>query len=241
MSTFIDTADNYQYFFQPMSLMRREKFARILSKIKGGDVLDLGCGQAGHYWAIAYAHRVNSISFYDVVEENIAEQLMSIENLSPEFIEDNLMDTIDHLKNEGDLPANMSVEEIAENIITKTKDIRVFNFVTDNVDKKFDYIMAMESIEIADTYEDYVSSLKNAKSMLKDDGLFLGIILPYDKLLPFTQDAIDIMREGVLNPDVEETKKAFADAGLKLEALDTYQTEQPNYSTAICFYAKHAD
>jgi cyclopropane fatty-acyl-phospholipid synthase-like methyltransferase len=239
MSTFIETADNYQYFYRPMSVMRAEKFSRILSQIKGGDVLDLGCGQAGHYWALAYAHRVNSISFYDVVEENIAEQLMSIENLSPEFIEENLMETVDYLRDKGYLPANLSLDEIAENIITKTKDIRVFDFVSDTVDKKFNYIMAMESIEIADTYDDFVQSLKNAKSMLKDDGLFLGIILPYDELLPFTQDAINIKREGVLNPGIEETKQAFAEAGLKLEALETYETLQPNYSTAICFYARH--
>lgn len=239
MSTFIDTAENYQYIFRPLSHMRREKFKRIVAAIEGGDILDLGCGQAGHYWAMGYAHKADSLSFYDVVPENIDEQINSIETLSPDFIDTHFQETLDFLYGENILPRDCDAQSIAADIITKTADIQVFDFVKDKVDRQFDNILAMESIEIADTYDDYVSTLRNAKGMLRLGGLFLGVILPYDELLPTTQEQIDIKREGILNPGVEQTRDAFSDAGWDLQRLETYKTLQANYEDAICFYARH--
>lgn len=239
MPTFIDTAENYQYIFRPLSHMRKEKFKRIVAAVEGGDVLDLGCGQAGHYWAMGYAHKAETLSFYDVVPENIDEQIASIETLSPSFIDEHFLETLDFLYAEHILPASQNAQTIAADIIGKTVDIQVFDFVKDNVDKQFDTVLAMESIEIADTYNDYVSSLRNAKSMLKPGGLFLGVILPYDELLPTTQEQIDIKREGILNPGVEQTRDAFSDAGWDLQRLETYKTLQANYEDAICFFARH--
>ncbi|MDE1171625.1 MAG: methyltransferase domain-containing protein [Verrucomicrobium sp.] len=240
MSTFIDTADNYQYMFRPLSHMRREKFKRIVARVGGGDVLDLGCGQAGHYWAMGYAHKADSLSFYDIVPENIAEQQASIETLSPDFLAESFGETLGFLGAEGIIPQPVDPQSIAENIVGKTVDVRVFNFIHDKADRQFDFVMAMESIEIADTYAEFVSSLRTAKSLLKPGGLFLGVILPYDVLLPTTQEQISIKREGILNPRVEETRQAFSDAGWNLEALETYKTLQANYDEAICFYARHA-
>lgn len=239
MTTFIDTADNYQYIFRPLSHMRREKFKRIVGRIEGGDILDLGCGQAGHYWAMGYAHKADSLSFYDVVDENIAEQISNIETLSPEFIDTHFTETLDFLYGEKILPRDIGATEIAQNIVGKTVDIQVFDFVNSKVDRQFDTILAMESVEIADSYEDFVKTLKNVKTMLRPGGLFLGVTLPYDELLPTTQEQIDIRREGILNPGVEETRQAFTDAGWFLERLETYKTLQPNYEDAICFYARH--
>lgn len=240
-STFIDTADNYQYIFRPLTHIRKEKFKRIVSQIDGGDVLDLGCGQTGHYWALGYAHKVDSIAFYDVVEENINEQIVNIENLSPDFIDENFQNTLDFLKAEEIIPEDMTSRDIAENIISKTADIRTFDFSNDRTDDTFDIILAMESVEIADNYEQFVATLKNVRSMLRPGGKFIGLILPYGDLLPSTQEQINIRREGRLNPGMEMTLRGFSDAGLRMDKVETYATMQQNYEEAICFYASRGD
>lgn len=241
MSISIDQAENYQYITLPISHIRKEKFRRILPAINGGDVLDLGCGYTGHYWALGYAHKIDSLSFYDLVEENIHEQADNIEKLSPYTIEEYFSDTLDFLYQESLLPADLTSTDIANNIIGKTIDIRTFDFMIDKSDAQFDTILSMEGVEVADTYDQLISTFKNVKSMLRPKGKFLGVTMSYDQVLPGTQKHIDMRRDGRLNPGSEMLRKAFSETGWILEEADVFKTLTPNYEYAMFFVARHAD
>ena len=237
MQQYDNTSENFFHLFQSLSWMRGEQFRRVVSRVEGPDVLDLGCGFTGYYWAMGYAHKANSISFYDVVPENIEALTNYIEMLSPEDVEANFSETIEFLRDESIIPANMSAEEIVENLISKTADIQVFDFLSDQTNQAFDTVMALQAIEINDTYEEFVQSLNNVKTMLKPGGQFIGIILPYDEVLPITADEIAIRKEGRLNPKYDDVVKAFKESDLELSEIDTFDTKQYNYRTAIVFRA----
>lgn len=241
MSISIYQAENYQYITLPISHIRKEKFRRILPVINGGDVLDLGCGYTGHYWALGYAHKIESLSFYDLVEENVHEQADNIEKLSPYSIEEHFSDTLDFLYQENLLHTGISTTDIANNIIGKTIDIRTFDFMVDKTDTQFDTIISMEGVEVADTYDQLLSTFRNVKTMLKPGGTFLGVTMAYDQILPGTQKHIDMRRDGRLNPGPEMLHQAFSETGWTLETADVFKTLTPNYEYAMFFVARHAD
>lgn len=238
MSIPIETADNFEYIHRPLTQARREKFRRVCAKVRGGRVLDLGSGYTGHYWALGYLSRAQSISFYDAVEENVALQRQTIDQLSPEYISSYLHPTVQFLKEEHLLPTEWSNEQIATDLLSKVETIEVFDFARDTAATMFDTVLALESIEIAESVEELHRSVATARSLCRVGGQFVGLALPYTELLPTTSEAIALRREGRLNPGLEELREAITRSGFRLVGLETYETGTPNYPQGIVFDAE---
>lgn len=233
----IETADNFEYIHRPLTLARREKFLQVVSRVRGGRVLDLGCGYTGHYWAMGYLSRAESISFYDAVSENISLQSQTIEQLSPDYIEAHLSDTVDFLKAHKLLPDEWDYSAIASNLIEKIEQILVFDFAKDTPNSKFDTVLALESLEIAESQLELERSCATAHALLKPGGQLIGLALPYTELLPQTAEAIALRREGSLNPDSQQLESALKLAGFEVSYLKQYETGTPNYPIGIAFEA----
>ncbi|MBN8550032.1 MAG: methyltransferase domain-containing protein [Deltaproteobacteria bacterium] len=233
----VETADNFEYIHRPLTQARREKFLQVVSRVRGGRVLDLGCGYTGHYWAMAYLNRATSISLYDAVEENIAQQLQTIEQLTPEYIETYLGETVQFLKANKLLPTDWDNARIASSLIQMMEEVSVFDFSKDEPTQTFDCVLALESIEIAASREELLRSCATTRALLQKGGQLVGLALPYETLLPSTLEAVALRREGLLNPNMTEFSSALSANGFEITHLHEYETGTPNYPRGIAFEA----
>lgn len=225
--------------FWPLSANKRLMIDRVMGDVTGPDVLDLGCGEAGLYWALTYAARVKTLSFYDLDESATENLLRQLDDISPDYLERHFADTVRYAAGAGVIGANVSYDDLARALIEKTREIRAFDFRCDNGDSRFDTILSLESLQVADTQEQLSAQIRNAAAMLKQGGKILGIGWCYDRLDADTEMLIGLRSFGRLNPSAQHYQAAFTDAGLTVTRLETVPTpEIHNFGTSVIFCAE---
>jgi SAM-dependent methyltransferase len=225
-----------EYIYYPITAYRKLILKEVLSRVAGGDVLDLGCGQAGVYWSLAYATQSRSICYFDYLDENLAAINRQLSQLSPAFIEENFDETFQFLLENNLLPANCDTKELAENILHKVDLVKEYDFRLLSTSRKFDTIISIEAIECVASTDELNSTLAVCRDLLKSGGQLLGIVAKYDQFTARTQELIDTHFGGALNPDASALSAAFAHAGFEINQLKTVSTpELHNYSEAIIY------
>lgn len=224
----------FDYIYDSITSFRKRIFLEVIASIDGGDVLDLGCGQVGHYWALGYAHKAKSLSFYDYSAVNIAEQQRVIDMVSPASLEEQFTDTLAFLKESKLLPSELTYTEIAQMLINKTEECKQFNFLEGTSNRTFDHIVAIESLECVDTEDDFIHSMGAAMKLLKPRGHLAMVALTYDTQEAYIDDLIASQLEGALNPNRTIFERIMHSVPHdRYTVSDIRNTKLVNYSTGF--------
>lgn len=225
-----------EYICLPISKFRKKLFAEIINSINGGNVLDLGCGQTGLYWALGYAERVDSISLIDYHEANIRVINRQLNEFSPTVIREKFGDTFDFLKSNAILSKQSSEDNMAEAILEKVTMVDTLDFMNMHFQEQFDFILSIESVECVNNYTELKQVLRNCHQALTPKGRLLGVSPKYDHNTESTRDLIRVKLEGMLNPDEQILSAAFKESGFAISFVTTIQTpEIVNYSQSIIY------
>lgn len=228
----------FDFIYEPITAFRKLIFENLISKIKGQKVLDLGCGQVGHYWALGYQDKVEIVDFLDYHQTNIEILSEKIASINPEKLEQNFADTINFLK-DSKIITLQNYQEIAFNLVSKVRQTEVFDFLKDKWTEKYDTILAIESLECVNTKEDFILALNNTAKILQSDGRLLALVLRYNLTEDYTNKLISEKMEGGLNPDENQLKNLFQSSKLDLTWIKTIAVpELHNYPEAIFLEAK---
>jgi SAM-dependent methyltransferase len=223
----------------PITPYRKKLFTEVISCINKGNVLDLGCGQAGTYWALGYADRVDSITFVDYHESNIRATNKQLNELSPSVISEQFGDSFGFLQSAGILSPHSNEINVAEAIIEKVVSVDKLDFLDMCFKERFDFILSVEALECVNDYMQLKQVLANCFQALASDGRLLGVAAMYDVFTDRTRELIEVRLEGSLNPDEQILLKAFEESGFTVSFTTTVQTpERFNYSKAVIFDVK---
>lgn len=235
----LNRGDYFEYTRYPIGNFKKIVFEKILRKITHGEVADLGCGDSGVYWSLGYIERVKNVSMLDNSTESVEKILATLETLNPEFFSENYEETLSYLKEEELLSLNSTNEEIAQMLLSKINGVKQFDFLSSKGEKKYDFVVAIESLEVVGNEEEFVKSISGAKSLLKEDGVLVGLVLGYKKMNEEVKSLIKLGLHGTLNPDEAMTKRCFEKVGFSeiiTESVDF--PEMKNYPSGIVFHAK---
>ncbi|MCD5382901.1 methyltransferase domain-containing protein [Candidatus Gracilibacteria bacterium] len=221
--------DVNNYIFTKINEDRKIKFKELFGEIKGGRGLDLGSGFTGIYWLLSYVEKIESIDYFDYFDNNIKKLEEILNNISPEYLNENFSDTINFLEEEKFIQKNS--EELCINIIEKVGEIKQFNFfneINNGNNGDYDFIISSEAIECVENYEDFKKVVKNIYNGLNIGGLFIGNILEYKERNSITDDLIKNKQEGKLNPSIKTIKKAFLEIGFEIKKLKLIKNNRGN-------------
>jgi cyclopropane fatty-acyl-phospholipid synthase-like methyltransferase len=228
----------FDFIYEPITPFRKLIFNKLISKVRGQKILDLGCGQVGHYWAFGYQDKVEMIDFLDYHQTNIEILSEKITSINPEKLEQNFADTIKFLKDSKTISLQ-SYQEITFNLVSKVRQIETFNFLKDKWTEKYDTILAIESLECVNTEEDFILALNNTAKLLEKNGKLLALILRYNLPDNYTKKLISEKMEGGLNPNQKQLEKMFENSDLSLDWIKNIPVpELHNYPEAIFLEAK---
>lgn len=223
----------FDFIYEPITPFRKLIFENLVSKVEGQKVLDLGCGQVGHYWALGYSGKVKTIDFLDYHQTNIEILSEEITSINPEKLEQNFADTIKFLT-DSKIITLQNYQEIAFNLVSQIKQTEAFDFLKDKWTEKYDTILAIESLECVNTKEDFILALNNTARLLEPKGKLLALVLRYNLTDNYTHKLISEKMEGGLNPDQKELEKMFENSDLSLNWIKTVAVpELHNYPEAI--------
>ncbi|MCX7997076.1 MAG: class I SAM-dependent methyltransferase [Patescibacteria group bacterium] len=223
----------FDYIQNPISAYRKALFKKCIASITGGDVLDLGCGAVGHYWALGYVSRVNSYSLYDYSAETIAFQSQRIDEIEPFLLADKFGDTLAYLKKSALLPKNYPLHQLTADLIVKLRQVKKFDFLKDHPEHQFDHILAIESLECVQNLTQFKNGLRRTLRMLKPGGHLAMVVLHYDRITTHTEQLIQNKLEGRLNPDessIQQVLRKLPHKRFRIESIA--QTHIENYSQA---------
>jgi len=229
----------FDFIYEPITGYRMLIFEKIISKVTGKKILDLGCGQIGHYWALGYSSKVELIDFFDLKEENITALSKEISILNPDLIEENFFDTVEFLKNHLIINRNLTSKDLALSIISKTRNITNFNFLSSSTNQKYDTILAIECIECVNTKAEFILALNNISRLLGKNSKLLCLILRYDEQTDETLRQVELRMEGLLNPNQKLVEEMFSASKLKLNWIESCkEINLYNYSEGIFLEAE---
>lgn len=200
-------------------------FQHVIKKIDHGDVCDLGSHAIGHFWAMGYVERVNSYSCYDLNSTAINFFTDTIKNWNAGDLEKNFPHHLKYLYQTGIISA--PVEEIEQQIVNKLAVAKVFDFLNDKPDRKYDIVMANESLPVVHSYEDFQTAMSTAYNFLKPGGLLLTVSGPFEQETTDVKERQTFRIEGSLSPDETVFKKAMMSVGF--QDIQTAQYPVANY------------
>ena len=197
-------------------------------KVGSGRILDLGSGDNPFAYAFPYISKIESLTLSDNNNDVIANLNHKINNLDPDDLNETELDIINYL--------NADANQILAEIIDKTLNIILFDFIKQPLDSKFDFITAFECLASVNSFADFNNAVSNCYQMLNNGGSLLGISTRYIDKTEQTLELIKSGNEGHLNPDVAEYQKAFANAGFKVVTLEKQELKNTkNYNEVVIF------
>lgn len=212
---------------RPLYNYHKDVIDWVIQKIDGGCVCDLGSHALGHYWALGYIERVESYSCYDLSQEALDIFRKTIDKLNPSDVGQQYAPMLDYLYEKNVVKAQP--EEIGRQLVAKLHTVKQFDFLKDQADEQYDFVLAVESLEVVDRYEDLLTSLHTAHSFLKDGGILLTVCGEYENE---TADVIEMQKytiEGKLNPDLDTFMKAQREAGFYVLESKYIPIDYPDY------------
>ena len=223
-------ADYAEYIQAPITPYRQSILDFLARHIDGGDICDLGSHSVGHYWAMAYIAKAQSWSCLEISEQARTLQQETVERLDADYLLDKYDTTLSYL-NVTDARA------LAYDIVDKLDDIAAFDFLHDQGEGQYDTVIAIESLEIVETETAYAQAFHAARSLLKEGGQLLAVILPYADRNSEIECLCQAGLEGLLNPDRRQTENAVISAGFQDYRIETYTTHMDNYPDAYLLRA----
>lgn len=224
------------YIYEPMRAYHKEIYKRVIAAVQGNDICDLGSHAVGHYWALGYIERVQSYSCYDLSGEALSIFTDTINALSPAILQDRYAETLDFLYENSIISADVTA--LAHQLKSKLKRIRQFDFLKDKPDQVYDTVLALESLLVVDTEEDFFAATKVAYDFLKDGGTLLMLLSQYDSETAPVQEMQNHRIEGRLNPGAELANRALSDRGFREITMETMPIDYDGYLNSIVVSAR---
>jgi len=201
----------------------------VIKRIDHGSVCDLGSHAIGHYWAMGYIERVDNYSCYDLSPEaiNIFNDLMK--NWQPGDLMKKHPVYMNYLYKNKVITA--PPEEIEQQLIDKLDVVKVFDFLKDQPEKKYDIVLANESLSVVDTYEELLTAVKTSYDFLNEGGLFLSVSGPFEEETSDVKEMQKFKIEGRLAPTGETYERAMKEVGytnIKIQTLPVNNYENYN-------------
>jgi len=228
----------FEYIYQYPNEIKQRVFTQIISQITHGHVLDLGCGKAGLYWSLGYIQRVEQVAFFDYWADNCAFLQTSLNELSAGQLEKDYHRVASFLQTRQLLHPSCSFEELAEEIVTRMGDIRSFDFLTDMVQDRYDFILCLQSLECVSDTTELEQAIAQIHTMLHPGGTCLGTVLRYHSRTDFTEQLIAVKLDGQLNPPAELLEAAFRRNSFSQVALQNISIPESSYNEMLLFTAR---
>lgn len=228
----------FEYIYQYPNEIKQRVFTHVISQITHGHVLDLGCGKAGLYWSLGYIERVKQVAFFDYWADNCAFLQTSLNELSAGQLEKDYHPVASFLQTRQLLHPSLSFETLAEEIVTKVVDIRSFDFLTDTVQDRYDFILCLQSLECVNNTTELEQAIAQIHVMLHPGGTCLGTVLRYHSRTDFTEQLIAVKLDGQLNPPAELLEAAFRRNGFSQVALQSISIPESSYNEMLLFTAR---
>ncbi len=193
----------------------------VIKRIDRPTVCDLGAHAIGHYWAMGYIERVESYSCYDLSAEAISIFRDLMDNWQPGDLMKKHPIYMKYLYENGVI--HETPENIEKQLVEKLDVVKVFDFLKDKPDKKYDIVLANESLPVVDTYEEFVTAMQTSYDFLKDGGLLLTVSGPFNEETEDVKRMQSYKIEGSLSPTSEVFSKAMKEVGFKNIETKTFK------------------
>lgn len=207
--------DLWDYIFEPLNDTRKFKFMEVISKISWNKVCDLWCGYSWLYWALWYFERVEEIHFYEFYDTYIDKLNFFIDNISPEYLEENFWEVILFLQNNNLISKDKSFEQIAFELLEKITCVEKIDFLKNIPWDNFDTIFANESIECVTWNCDFSKLSNNIFDSLSHNWKLIFIMLWYEDKNIITQELINLKLEWTLDVNCNNINNILWDSWFK--------------------------
>lgn len=227
------------YIYDPISSSRMAIFEKLVSRVpRNANIIDIGCGPIGHYWALGYADRVKKIGFVDRDSIIINELEQEISNLSPKVVEKDFESTLRFLE-ELDDGIVLNTSKLLEDLVTKCTHIQAADFLQDEtIGSGWDCALAIESLECVESEFELRLATQNIYNSLDSSGLLLIYALRYDKQLRNVSPRNGQGTYGKLNPPHELLCSTLESVGFTIDFELEQKTKMSNYTSASFIAAK---
>ena len=169
----------FDYISEPPHELKQAIFTHLIRKIAHGKILDLGCGKAGLYWSLGYIQRVEQVAFFDYWAENVAFLLTSLNDLSGTQLEKDYSAVVSFLQARQFFTPPFSYEALAEELATKIVDIQPFDFLADDTQERYNFVLCLQSLECVSNQDELDRALITIRKLLMPGGVCLGSVLRY--------------------------------------------------------------
>jgi SAM-dependent methyltransferase len=234
----LEMHDRYaDYVEGPIDSYRKQVFEQLIGQISGGTLCDLGSHSVAHYLALGYAHKVTSYECYDVLDRALDLQAQAIDALNIETAQDKYASTISYLC-EQSINSDFDLTERITAIIENFDGVRKFDFLQNKADDQFNTVLALGSLEIVDTEDEFQTAIQTAKSLLKPDGKLLAQIVPYGEKTDLVNGFCNAGLDGGLNPDENMIRTNLEKADFSSLTINRADTEIGCYPYAYFITAQ---
>lgn len=224
------------YVSEPITELRKAIFEHLIRYIKQGDVCDLGSHAVGHYWALGYIEQAETFSCFDANPFAVELQKSTIANLTGDVVEDLYQHTLDYLRDIGLCQA--SPENLAELIKHKAQDIIVFDFLQSSPQQTYDYVLALQSLEVVSSVEEAQRAIATALGMLRKGGELLCAFIPYKAVTDHIVQLRSARMEGAFNPDIGTWINLLKGEGFDIVSHTIIHTAMQNHAEAHLIQAR---
>ena len=222
---------HFEYIYNALSSYSKKIFTDLISHIRGGKVLDLGCGWTGHYWLLGYIERAESISLYDYDEKNVAllsgkindEVLTEIEKFSG---------TITFLQ-QKELLSTITKEDIAMQLVERVQEIKTFDFLKPNITKKFNYIFSLEALQCVANNEEMETAFKTCYDLLEKEGMLLATLVMKKEINEKANNLISIKLDGSYIFSEDTVTDTLEKVGFTNITTSMYEIPVTNYEKVL--------
>lgn len=218
---------DFDYIYEPLSPYRSSIFAWINHFMPDdANILDLGCGAVGFYWALHYLEKANHIAFADRNPDVIDLLASRIDSLTPRAIRDQFGDMTDD--------AQAWLEEFHD----KTGDLQIVDALTAAPAQKYNAVLALELFDCANDEDQLSRMIAYCANSLEDGGRLIGCALNFTDWTESLESLSQSSLAGKLNPSAGLLQKTLEKSGLNLAAFETRDPGMKNYAKAHFFCAE---
>lgn len=218
------------YIYEPLTPYRRAIMDFVALHVpEGADVLDIGCGAVGFYWALGYLGKVASVSFGDGNPEILGRLAARVDALTPEGLERDF--------GAWDWAGGAGYEEWLAALHGKIVSVAPVDALGE-AGAVYGALVAVELFECAQDEDELARMAAFCAGSLAPGGRLVGCCLNFQE---WTETLALLARErqaGPVNPDAAMLRGVLEKAGFAVTVMDTRETGMGKFPVCHLFCAE---